>query len=368
VRIAVLTLLAALLLAAPAHAATVAVEGGVLHVSAAPGEANSIQVDASTEAGALGVSDEWSPLSLAAGAGCVGGEEGLVSCPATGVSRVELDAGDGDDRVTVPGSLAATLSGGPGDDELTVLEVGLEGLSAASAATLRGGDGDDALTGAAGDDMLDGGAGDDTLTGADGDDRLDGARGRDTANGGAGDDALLVRDRRVDTAWCGDGRDRVRAEVLDSLDFACERVDYGPPGRIGRLRPVSVRGAFVPVPGQGGARVDRRILSDVLYLIRRYRVRVGDGYALHGHSRSGEHPLGLAVDLVPGPGGSWRAVDRLARWAEPRQNRPRPPFRWVGYTGDAGHGRGDHLHLSWDHTPGRPGRPVRTVWVWKVRR
>ena len=31
------------------------------------------------------------------------------------------------------------------------------------------------------------------------------------------------------------------------------------------------------------------------------------------------------------------------------QNRPRPPFRWVGYNGDAGHGCGNHLHLSWEH-------------------
>ena len=28
---------------------------------------------------------------------------------------------------------------------------------------------------------------------------------------------------------------------------------------------------------------------------------------------------------------------------------PRPPFRWVGYEGDAGHGCGNHLHLSWNH-------------------
>ena len=42
-------------------------------------------------------------------------------------------------------------------------------------------------------------------------------------------------------------------------------------------------------------------------------------------------------------------MTRLARWAEPRQNRPRAPFRWVGYNGDANHGCGHHLHLSWSH-------------------
>ena len=169
----------------------------------------------------------------------------------------------------------------------------------------------------------------------------------------------------------------MRAEVLDQLDFACERVDYGPPGSAGRLRPITGGGRFVPIPGQSWARVDRRILPDVLYLIRRYHVQVGDGYATIGHERHGEHPLGLAVDLYPGPGGSWREVARLAKWAEPRQNHPRPPFRWVGWNGDANHGdprhcrisRGcpPHLHLSWDHSPGRPRHPVRTVWVFDVR-
>src|SRR5262249_20420161 len=38
-----------------------------------------------------------------------------------------------------------------------------------------------------------------------------------------------------------------------------------------------------------------------------------------------------------------------ALWAEPVQDKPRPPFRWVGYDGDAGHGCGHHLHLSWQH-------------------
>jgi hypothetical protein len=176
-----------------------------------------------------------------------------------------------------------------------------------------------------------------------------------------------VRDRKLDSAWCGDGRDSVRAEVLDSLDFACERVSYGPPGRVGRLLTRSGGGRFVPVPGQSGTTVDRRILPNVLQLIRRYRIRLGDCFARSGHSPQGEHPIGLACDIVPGPGGSWNLVDKLARWAEPRQNRPRPPFRWVGYKGDAGHGRGDHLHLSWDHTPGRRFSPVRSVWVWQVR-
>jgi hypothetical protein len=180
-------------------------------------------------------------------------------------------------------------------------------------------------------------------------------------------DRVTMSDRALDSAFCGPGKDTIRAEVLDELDLSCEAVDYGPPGKVGKLRAITGGGRFVPIPGQRGARIDRRILGNVLQLIRRYKIRIGDGYSLsRNHARAGEHPLGLAVDIYPGAGGSWSKVDKLARWAEPRRNRPRPPLRWVGYNGDYNHGRGNHLHLSWMHSKGRPGRPVRTVWAWKV--
>jgi hypothetical protein len=124
---------------------------------------------------------------------------------------------------------------------------------------------------------------------------------------------------------------------------------------------VTSRGRFVTIPGSPGERIDRRLLRDIAFLKARYHVAITDGYALHGHEPHGEHPIGVAVDLVPGPGGSWETVDRLAKWAEPRQNHPRPPFRWVGYNGDPGHGRGDHLHLSWMHGPARFGHTA--PWV-----
>lgn len=129
-----------------------------------------------------------------------------------------------------------------------------------------------------------------------------------------------------------------------------------------RTSRVSGGGALVPVPGFPGLRVDERILGDVLYLARTYRLQITAAYAPTGHAAGGEHPLGLALDLIPGPRGDWDTVDRLARWAEPQQNHPRPPFRWVGYDGDPNHGRGNHLHLSWDHAPTPPGvRPP--AWV-----
>ena len=127
---------------------------------------------------------------------------------------------------------------------------------------------------------------------------------------------------------------------------------------------VRVRGGgrIVAIPGFPGESIDERLVSDVLWLVRTFRVSVTDGFASSGHAEDGEHPLGLAVDLIPGTGGSWDGVDRLARWAEPSPGRPRPPFRWVGYDGDAGHGRGDHLHLSWSHAPTPSPRPP-ALWV-----
>jgi hypothetical protein len=196
-------------------------------------------------------------------------------------------------------------------------------------------------------------------------------------DGGAGDDLIRLPGGVSDSAWCGRGRDSVSGEVLDFVDLGCERVDYGPAGAVGRLRSLTGGGRWVPVPGQTWARVDRRILPDVLFLVRRYHARIVEGYGTVGHERFGEHPLGLAVDIEPGAGGTWDDVARLARWAEPLQNRPRAPFRWVGWNGDFNHGHpsvcntrlgcAPHLHLSWSHSPTPPRRLARTVRVFDVR-
>ena len=121
-------------------------------------------------------------------------------------------------------------------------------------------------------------------------------------------------------------------------------------------------GRIVPIPGQAGQRIDERIVRDVLFLQHRFHFAVTAGYAPTGHAPGGEHPLGLAIDVVPGSGGSWDDIDALARWAEPSQGHPRPPWRWVGYDGDPGHGRGNHLHLSWAHGAAPTRRPP-APWV-----
>ena len=196
-------------------------------------------------------------------------------------------------------------------------------------------------------------------------------------DGGTGADAVDLGNGLSDSVWCGRGRDSVTGEVLDFVDLGCERVDYGLAGAVGRLRWLTGGGRWVPVPGQTWARVDRRILPDVVHLVRRYNVRIVEGYGTVGHEPFGEHPLGLAVDIEPGAGGTWDDVSRLARWAEPVQNRPRGPFRWVGWNGDFNHGHpsvckprlgcAPHLHLSWSHSPTAPRHLARTVRVFGVR-
>jgi hypothetical protein len=128
-------------------------------------------------------------------------------------------------------------------------------------------------------------------------------------------------------------------------------------------------GEIVPVPAsvphEEGDMVDRRIVPDLRRLAASFPIFVTDGYSgplpdgehvgcNNCHVRNSDHYNGLAVDIVPLNGSgrcdsSWRGITRLAHWAEPVQNRPRAPFRWVGYDGDAGHGCGNHLHLSWEH-------------------
>lgn len=157
-------------------------------------------------------------------------------------------------------------------------------------------------------------------------------------------------------------RARAFAEALNSDVGPSATCDPLTSGAVEPVAQIEGAGALVPITGAPGQLIDERIAGDVAYLIRTYRLTITAGYAPTGHAADGEHPLGLAVDIVPGPTGTWDDVDRLARWAEPTPNAPRPPFRWVGYDGDANHGRGHHLHLSWNHGPASGQRPP-APWV-----
>jgi Ca2+-binding RTX toxin-like protein len=96
------------------------------------------------------------------------------------VKRIEVNAGRGDDRVTLDPTITfdATIAAGADDD------------------TVVGGNGDDTIRGNAGDDDLFGGRGTDLLFGGNGDDTLNGGLGADDVWGDAGAD----RFRKTDAA------------------------------------------------------------------------------------------------------------------------------------------------------------------------
>ncbi len=125
-------------------------------------------------------------------------------------------------------------------------------------------------------------------------------------------------------------------------------------------------GKFVPIPGFPGEKIDRRLIPDIRWMKHRFDIFITDGYSRDPvHAENGEHPIGLATDIVPdaAKGGTWNEIGELAHLAEPHQNEPIMPWRWVGWNGDPGHGRGNHLHLSWSHSPTPPGHPARVVYT-----
>jgi hypothetical protein len=167
------------------------------------------------------------------------------------------------------------------------------------------------------------------------------------------------------------------------LCFAASSAAEPPPAT---TRLVYATGEIVPIPAsiphEEGDMVDRRIIPDLRWIAQHYPIYVTDGYSgplpngehvgCNGcHVKHSDHYNGLAVDIVALDGtsrceGRWAGVTRLALWAEPRQNLPVLPFRWVGYDGDAGHGCGNHLHLSWNHAPAPRSELAEWVEVFPV--
>jgi hypothetical protein len=177
---------------------------------------------------------------------------------------------------------------------------------------------------------------------------------------------------------CGDGTADYADEVMTravAYGFGKDRTTaagcgdasvVAPRARLGTAHRDRGPGGLAPLPadvtGEEQIKCDRRIRADVVWLARRYRVRVTACFAIH--NTGGEHPLGAAVDLVPTPGASWSATAHLAHAAGWKRSCAasgvapdcaRPSFRFVGYNGFPGHGDPDHcrcednahLHLSW---------------------
>ena len=118
----------------------------------------------------------------------------------------EIQAGDGDDRVTGGGG-SDSVFGGSGRDRIN----GKNGDD-----FLYGDDDDDTLAGGNGDDFLQGGEGDDKLSGNNGDDEMEGNEGDDRLTGGKDDDTLRGgddNDRLVGSA----GNDMMFGEIGDDF-------------------------------------------------------------------------------------------------------------------------------------------------------
>ena len=136
--------------------------------------------------------------------------------------------------------------------------------------------------------------------------------------------------------------------------------------------PVSASGQWLArVPGVDAERCDARIIPDVLAVLSMFGLELTACYGGAPHATDGEHPLGLATDLVPA-NGDW---DRTLTAAQAFGWSPscaaagcpdRGPFRVVLYNGYPGHGdpahtSTPHLHLSWQHAPASPF--TRAAWV-----
>ena len=119
-------------------------------------------------------------------------------------------------------------------------------------------------------------------------------------------------------------------------------------------------GKFVAIPGFPGEKIDRRLLDDIAWLEALqdlHHRRLLDGRRPLGQRRAPARP-GARHRPQPGRGRHLerhRPPRRLGRAAS--RTSPARPFRWVGYDGDANHGRGHHLHLSWSHSTAKPGDP-----------
>jgi hypothetical protein len=114
-------------------------------------------------------------------------------------------------------------------------------------------------------------------------------------------------------------------------------------GSAGTARGVPFGGTWLsPVPGTG-LRCDGRIVPDVRVLIAHFGLRLTACFAGSKPRAAGEHPRGLAVDVVPGDGNRNRTM-RVARPSTGRRTTPRtgvPGARSCAsslYNGFPGHG------------------------------
>lgn len=149
-------------------------------------EANAIHIGISPD-GRSYVIDSLHPLEVG-GSVCAHpeGDPTELLCEARQIAGFEVNAGGGDDKVSVNHRVIppVTMRGGPGNDVLS----GARGPD-----KLIGGAGEDVLLGNGGSDVLIGGPGDDVLAAGPGDDVIVIGQGRDAVKQGGGKDRIVKR-------------------------------------------------------------------------------------------------------------------------------------------------------------------------------
>lgn len=207
---------------AGASASEVTRNGDILHVKAAPGEINDIEVYSRPGYVLVWERNNTDPM-LGQPAGCVNYNANQVQCPLSVVSHVSVNAGDRSDKVVadLQRPLAVTLAGGSGNDVLDVKGTA-GGQPGPRTPNLLGGDGDDQVYGWQFSDNLFGGTGHDTLGAGAGADTLNGGAGIDRLDAGQDNDTVFARDGWGDIIACGTGYDRAQAETNDRPMTGCE--------------------------------------------------------------------------------------------------------------------------------------------------
>ncbi|HEX8207556.1 MAG TPA: hypothetical protein VF587_15950, partial [Solirubrobacteraceae bacterium] len=217
----VAALLAPLAAAAPAAGHSVMkVESGTIYYNATDDVALN-QLDVSVRGSNIRFYDPGADNGITPPSECTpgqldsGGNPVEVFCPSSGMTRVRIDVGEGQDNASIAIPITALVVGGNGADRIT---------TSTGDDTVNGGEGNDDIRTGDGADEVVGGGGDDTLVSGEGNDVVQGGLGADTIDAGNGDDELRVRDGAVDSAGCGAGADRAQVEDADRLSD-CETVD-----------------------------------------------------------------------------------------------------------------------------------------------
>ena len=275
------TVLALLVAAAPAGAATVRVDspGAALAFDALPGEANDVTVSFDAASTTWRVTDAGAPLIP--GAGCTL-DGTTATCSGSGPARATIRLGDGNDRIAMPAAHdGIDIGGGDGDDQITLgpgagtanlhgdggadtihsdapnATLDYSGSSASvnvvidgqpldgstferdndtgTFATIVGSPFNDELDAGTNPTIIEGGAGTDTLIGGPGNDRFVPGPGNDSVYGAGGDDtAVLEGFNQMGFYSGGPGDDTLTVDQQDApfFDvFANGRADDGGPGR-----------------------------------------------------------------------------------------------------------------------------------------